>query len=194
MTAWSRWHMTCWLGSSPHSSHHPAKFVDLVPCESEDKIFLTCHVNTQLKCHVTLWVDSHNSKSPPCQILGSCTIWKWKYNVFYLSSDHVAEVSRDIVGGVPFILRHHPAKFGLHRPCESADTTFFWFVTWPRDWCATWLCRWVPLIVSYQPAEFGVHGPCDSGNITFFICQVTKILNCNVTLWLGSPHPKSPIG
>ena len=52
-------------------------------------------------------------------------MWKWKYNVFYLPSDHDAEVSRDIVGGVPFILRHHPAKFGLHRPCESADTTFF---------------------------------------------------------------------
>ena len=34
--------MTCWVESSPHSSHHPAKFLDLVPCESEDKIFLTC--------------------------------------------------------------------------------------------------------------------------------------------------------
>ena len=30
--------MTCWVGSS-HSSHYPAKFVDLVPCESEDNIF-----------------------------------------------------------------------------------------------------------------------------------------------------------
>ena len=31
--------MTCWVGSS-YSSRHPAKFVDLVPCENEDKIFL----------------------------------------------------------------------------------------------------------------------------------------------------------
>ena len=31
--------MTCWVGSSPHSTHHPAKFVDLVPFESEDNIF-----------------------------------------------------------------------------------------------------------------------------------------------------------
>ena len=31
--------MTCWVGSS-HSSHHPAKSVDLVPCEKEDKTFL----------------------------------------------------------------------------------------------------------------------------------------------------------
>ena len=58
--------MTCWVGSSPHSTHHPAKFVDLVPFESEDKIFLTCHVTIQLKCHVTLWVDFSHSKSPPC--------------------------------------------------------------------------------------------------------------------------------
>ena len=63
--AWSRWHMTCCVGSS-HSSHHPAKFVDLAPCESEEKIFLTCHVTTQLKCHVTLWVHFTQPKSPPC--------------------------------------------------------------------------------------------------------------------------------
>ena len=27
------------LGLSSHSSHHPATFVDLVPCESKNKIF-----------------------------------------------------------------------------------------------------------------------------------------------------------
>ena len=54
--------MTCWVGSS-NSSHHLAKFVDLVPCESEDKIFLICHVVTQLKCHVTLRVDFSHDKS-----------------------------------------------------------------------------------------------------------------------------------
>ena len=65
--------MTCWVGSS-NSSHHPAKFVDLVPCESEDKIFLICHVITQLKCHVTLWVDFSHAKSPPCYVWGPYTI------------------------------------------------------------------------------------------------------------------------
>ena len=55
--------MTCWMGSS-HPSHYPAKFVDLVPCESEDKIFLTCYVTTQLKCPVTMWVDFSRPKSP----------------------------------------------------------------------------------------------------------------------------------
>ena len=57
--------MTCWVGSS-NSSHHPAKFVDLVPCESEDKIFLTCHVTTQLKCHVASRVNFPHPKSPHC--------------------------------------------------------------------------------------------------------------------------------
>ena len=65
VTAWSRWHMTCWVWSS-HSSHHPAKFVDLVHCETEDKIFLTDHVTTQLKCHVNLSVDFPHPKSPHC--------------------------------------------------------------------------------------------------------------------------------
>ena len=57
--------MICWVGSS-HSSHHPAKFLDLVPCESEDKIFLVCHVNSQLKNHVISRVDFSHPKSPPC--------------------------------------------------------------------------------------------------------------------------------
>ena len=48
--------MTCWAGSS-NSSHHRSKFVDLVACESKGKIFFFCHVITQLKCSVTLWVD-----------------------------------------------------------------------------------------------------------------------------------------
>ena len=39
--------MTCWVGSF-HSSHHPAKFADLVPCKSEDKIFLTCDHTTEV--------------------------------------------------------------------------------------------------------------------------------------------------
>ena len=58
--------MTSWLGSS-NSSHQPAKFVDLVPSESEDKMFLICHVITQMKYHVTLWVDFSHPKSHPAK-------------------------------------------------------------------------------------------------------------------------------
>ena len=49
-------------------------------------------------------------------------------------------------------------------------------------------------MLSYHPAIFGVHRPCESGNITFFICHVATISKYHVTLWLGSPYPKSPIG
>ena len=64
--------MTCWV-SSFHSSHHPAKFVDLVCCESEGKIFLTCHVTAQLKCHVTLTL-SH--PPPPRAKFGFHTLYE----------------------------------------------------------------------------------------------------------------------
>ena len=92
----------------------------------------------------------------------------------------------------PLILSNHPAKLGVHRPCESKNITFFSFVTWPQYWSATWLCGRHPLILSHQLAKFGVHRPCESGNITFFICHVTTITKCQVNFWVGSPHPKSP--
>ena len=38
--------------------YHPAKFVGLASCDSENKIFLICHVTTQSKYQVTLWVGS----------------------------------------------------------------------------------------------------------------------------------------
>ena len=57
--------MTCSVGSS-HSTHHPAKFVDLEPCEIEDKIYLISHVTPQLKRYVTLWVEFPHPKSPFC--------------------------------------------------------------------------------------------------------------------------------
>ena len=67
---------------------------------------------------------------------------------------------------------YHPPKFGVHRPCESGDITFFiCHVT-------TWLmchvtCRWSFLILSHHTLRFGVHRPCESGNITPLICHLT---------------------
>ena len=34
-------------------------------------------------------------------------------------------VPRDFVGGGSLVLSHELAKFRIHRPCESADITFF---------------------------------------------------------------------
>ena len=42
---------------------------------------------------------------------------------FDLTRDLVIDVSRDFVG--PLILSHQSAKFGVHRPCESGNITFF---------------------------------------------------------------------
>ena len=155
------------LSGSSQSSHHTAKFVDLVPFENEDKYFwfvtwphdwtitwlcgwiflilshhpakfgvhtlderrnimsFICQVTTMSKCHVTLWVGS-----PHPRPLGSIGL----------------------------------AKVEIKR---------FGFFTWPRDWRLTWFCRWGFLILSYHPAKLGVHRPCESGNITFLICHVT---------------------
>ena len=95
-------------------------------------------------------------------------------------------------GWIFLILSHHPTKFGVHRPCESGDITF-WFATWARVLCVTWLCRWSPLVLQHHPANFKVHRPCESGDITFFIYHVTMISKRHVTLWVGSPHPKSQL-
>ena len=41
--------------------------------------------------------------------------------------DHTIEVSRDFAVGVPLILSHHPAKFGVHSPCVR-ECVIFLFV------------------------------------------------------------------
>ena len=67
----------------------------------------------------------------------------------------------------------------------------FWFVTWSNGWCVRWGCGLSPLIPSHHPARLGGYRPCESGDITFFIFHVTTISKCHLTLWVGSPHPKS---
>ena len=125
--------------------------------------------------------------------LGRCVRWLW--------------------GWGPLILSHHPAKFRVHRPCESEDITCL-FVTWPLIRCVTWLSGWAPLILSHHPAKFAVDRPYESEYITFFICHVTTkfgvhksfesgdipvfichvitISKYHVTFWVGSSHLKWP--
>ena len=110
---------------------------------------------------------------------------------FDLSRDHVVDVSCDFVHEISSswaTILHSLGSVGLVK----VEIHCFWLVTWPRDRCVTWFCIWDPIILSHYPAKFGVHKPCESGDITFFICYVTVILKCHVTLWMGSPHPKSP--
>ena len=48
------------------------------------------------------------------------------------------------------------------------------------------------LVLSHELANLRIHRSCESGDITFFICNVTTILKCHMTLWVGSSHLKSP--
>ena len=44
----------------------------------------------------------------------------------------------------------------------------FWFATWPRGWCVTWLYKWGTFILSHWSAKFGVHRLCEREDVTFF--------------------------
>ena len=122
----------------------------------------------------------------------STSLWLRKYDGFDFSRNHTIEVSRNFLGGAPSSWFSTLASFGGHRPCECGDKTF-WLEKWPRNWCVTWFCWWGPLIRSHHPVKFGMHRACESGNIAFSICRVITVLKCHLTLWLASPHPKSPI-
>ena len=154
--------MTCWV-SSFHSSHHSAKFVDLVCCESEGKTFLTCHVTTQLKWHVTLWVDFPHPKSPPPP--------RAKFGVHTLNESgnitfFICQVTSMLKCQVGFILRHPLLSFrsiGLVK----VEIQSFLSVTWSLYWNVLWLCGWGPLILRHQLAKFGIHKPSESRDKRF---------------------------
>ena len=96
-----------------------------------------------------------------------------------------------LCGWGSFILSHHPAKFGIHRPCESGDITSLIYHMTMCLLCHV-TCGWGSLMVSYHHARFGVHRLCESINITPLICHVKTWSMCQATLWVGSSHPKSP--
>ena len=176
-------HMTCWVGSS-HSSNHPACLWTFCLVKVKTKYFwFATWPHIWIVTWLCVWVSL-------ILIWGPYTIWEWRYNVFYLSSDHDVKVLRDIVGGVAssqYTTLLSLGSIGLVK----VKIQRFWFATRPRGRCVTWFCRSGPLILSYHPAKCGVHRSCESGNITFFICHVITILKCHVSLWVGSPHPKS---
>ena len=106
-------------------------------------------------------------------------------------------------GWGPLILSHHPAKFGVHRPCESGNiTSLICHVTtwsmrlmtlrvgsphvkvemyllllapWPQCGSVTWLCGWGPLNLSDHPAKFRVHRPYGTENNG--VCNISSSSN-----------------
>ena len=51
--------------------------------------------------------------------------------------------------------------------CVNVKIKHFWFVSWPRDQCVTWLCESGSLILSHHTTKFGVYRTCESRDITF---------------------------
>ena len=74
------------------------------------------------------------------------------------------------------ILNHHPAKFGVRRPCESGDIKVFFncHVTMCLKYHVT-LLVWGYLNLSYHPVKFRVHKPYESRYITW-LCVVPSFL------------------
>ena len=68
VTWWRDQRVTCMLVGVFLFYYDPAKFEGLASCDSENKMFLICHVTTQSKYHVTLWVGSPHPKSVPCLV------------------------------------------------------------------------------------------------------------------------------
>ena len=81
-------------------NHQSTEFGIHRSCESGVITSLMCHMTTWFVCHVTLWIIDFMDYRIIKHYNSTFTLWKWNYNVFYLSRDHDIEVSRGFVGGV----------------------------------------------------------------------------------------------
>ena len=63
--------------------------------------FLNYPVTTGSKYYVTLWVRPPHPESAPNKVFGAMGLVNVEINVCDFSRDHVIDVSRDFVGGVP---------------------------------------------------------------------------------------------
>ena len=96
-----------------------------------------------------------------------------------------------ICGWCPFILSHHTTKFGVHRPFESENITFFiCHVTKISKYHVTF---WVgPLTLSYCPTKLGIHRTCESGDSILFVTWLryqSIIWLCGWGLLIVNDHP-----
>ena len=123
---------------------------------------------------------SSPQKSPTCAIFGGhrpCGKGDIKFLICHkIPYDHVFRMLCVIMGCVPLIISHHPAKFGGHRRCARWD----FVLTLLRDLMClsglivTWHCSWVSIIISDYPAMFGDQRPCGRGDRKLSICYVTS--------------------
>ena len=156
-------------------------FTSRRPCAWRNMTFFIFHVTTQLKCHVTFCVRSPHLDSAPYQVLGARGLVNVEIKRFWYDTWPRDQCVMWLCRWGPLILSHYPAKFGVHRPCESGNIMFL-FVTWPRYGSFTWICGWDCLTLSHHHAKFGVHRSCDSGDMKFLIWHMIMQLMCHVTL------------
>ena len=100
-------------------------FTSRRPCGWRNMTFLIFHVTTQLKCHVTFWVGLPHPDSAPYQVLGARGLVNVEIKRFWLDTWPRDRWVMWLCRWGPLIPSHHPLKFGVHRPCESGNITFF---------------------------------------------------------------------
>ena len=133
--------------------------------------FLIFHVTSQLKYHVTFWVEPPHPDSAPYQVLGLMNLVNVDIKRFwFVTWPHDWCVTWPCEWGL-LILSPQPANFVTHRPCESGSITLFICHVATRL-IVTWLCTWGPLILSHHLARFGVHKPYVTGNND--VCSISS--------------------
>ena len=103
---------------------HLAKFGGDRPCESGDITYFICHMTTDW---IVEWLCGWGVLIRSCHLakLGICRSWKNGETMLFICP--VTTWSKCHVTLCFLILSHHPFTFGVHRPCESGEITFFWF-------------------------------------------------------------------
>ena len=149
------------------------------------------HITTQLKCHVTFWVEHPHPDSASYHVLRAMGLVNGEIKRFWFATLSCDRCVTWLCEWGFLFLSHHPAKIGVHRLCENGNTSYF-ICQVTMYWSVTWLFGWGLLILSHQTATFGFYRPCECGDITFLICLVITISKFHLTFWMGSPHPKSP--
>ena len=143
---------------------------------------LNCHVTTELKYHVTLWVRPPHPESAFYQVLGAMDLVNVEIQRFWFVTWPSHWCVTRLCGWSPLIPSHQRAKFGFHRSGENGDINFFLFVTWSWDRGDTWLCGWGPLILSHHCAKFGVHKPCRTENNGAYNISFNSNSNAEITM------------
>ena len=80
---------------------------------------------TQLKCHVTFWVEFPCPDSAPYQVLWAMRLVNVEIKPFLIWHLTTWSIVTWLCGWGSLILSHHTATFKVHRPCESGNITFF---------------------------------------------------------------------